>query len=97
MDNKLSCQSECLSKIFENIRRTHHLEFGHKTLSDANTPKYTEKKNTTKDYVTTIEGKILSFFGRRKVQNKEITRRKRKVVDCNVRFGKSAVRFLSQS
>ena len=44
MDNKLSCQSECLSKNFENLRSTHHLEFGHKTLSDANKPKYTEKK-----------------------------------------------------
>ena len=44
--------------------------FSLKTLSDANTPKYTEKnKKTTQDYVSTIEGEKLSSFVSGKVQN----------------------------
>ena len=45
--------------------------FSLKTLSDANTPKYTEKnkKKPTQDYVSTIEGEKLSSFVSGKVQN----------------------------
>ena len=53
-------------KIPEDKRIT--WSFGIKSLSDANTPKYTGKK-PTKDYISTIEGETSSSFVRRKVQN----------------------------
>lgn len=51
----------------------------------------------TKDYVSTTKGETLSSFGRGKVQNREITKLKRKVFDYNVRFEKSARRVLLKS
>ena len=53
-------------KIPEDKRMTR--SFGIKSLSDANTPKYTGKK-PTKDYISTIEGETSSSFAREKVQN----------------------------